>query len=94
MQVVLNFKVLISGRISTQVVLCMPGQIVEIGVFPFVGSLFFSKLRSRAKHWNKTMEYVQKSLIIRCAMHSSKVLIMVIAARQSLSLFLVLPLVP
>lgn len=94
MQVVLNFKVLILGRISTQVVVCMSGQIAEIGVFPFVGSLFFSKVWSRAKHWNKTMEYVQKSLIIRCAMHSSKVLIMVIAARQSLSLFLVLPLVP
>jgi len=44
MQVVLNFKVLILGRISTQVVVCMSGQIAEIGVFPFVGSLFFSKV--------------------------------------------------
>ena len=56
MQVVLNFKVLISGRISTQVVLCMSGQIVEIGVFPFVGSLFFQNSEAGQsigiKPWN------------------------------------------
>ena len=59
MQLVLNFKVLISGRISTRVVVCMSGQIVEIGVFHLLVHSFFKTLKP-AKHWNKATEYVQK----------------------------------
>ena len=71
MQVVLNFKVLILGRISTQVVVCMSGQIAEIGVFPFVGSLFFQKSEAGQsigiKPWN--MYKKVSSFAVPCTAH-------------------------